>query len=71
MSEFSECTTLISIDDKAKVKIGIPAVSKFVYSRKYFIEGKGPHIHDHDFPIGSKCLIIPSGFFSILNIFIK
>jgi len=52
---------LFSVDDKAKVKIGIPAVSKFVKSQKFFEVGKGPKTPDHDFPVGERLLIIPSG----------
>ena len=50
-----------SIDDKAKIKIGTPAVSRYVHSRKYFELKNEPKTPDHDFPIGSKMLIIPSG----------
>ena len=52
---------LLSADDKAKVKVGVPAVSKFVKSRKFFEIGKGPKTPDHDFPVGQRLLIIPSG----------
>jgi len=49
------------MDDKAKVKVGVPAVSKFVKPRKYFEINHGPVTPDHDFPIGQRFLIIPSG----------
>ena len=52
---------LLSIDDKAKVKVGIPAVSRFVHSKKYYTITKGPQTFDHDFPIGNKYLLVPSG----------
>ena len=51
----------LSIDDKAKVKIGVPAVSRYVHSRKYFEIHNEPTTPDHGFPIGEKLLITPSG----------
>jgi len=45
---------LSSADDKVKVKIGTPAVSKFVRSQKFFEIGKGPITPDHDFPVGER-----------------
>jgi len=54
-------TLVFSIDDKSKVKIGVPAVSRYVHSKKYFEINNGPTTPDHDFPIGEKMLITPSG----------
>ena len=60
-----ECL-LLSIDDKCKVKIGVPAVSRHVKLRKYFEIAKGgPQTSDHDFPLGKKYLIIPSGYLEL------
>lgn len=60
---------ILSIDDKAKVKVGNPAVSRFVHSKKYFKVSNGPRTADHDFPIGSKFLLIPSGsYFNVSSI---
>jgi hypothetical protein len=54
---------LFSIDDKAKIKVGTPAVSRYVHSRQYFDINNPPRTSDHDFPLGSKFLITPSGIF--------
>ena len=52
---------LLSIDDKSKVKIGVPAVSRHVKLRKFFDLSNPPQTPDHDFPFGKKYLIVPSG----------
>ena len=62
-NNFNDTALLLSMDDKSKVKIGVAAVSRFVHSRKYFYSDNGPKTLDHDFPISSKYLIIPSGKF--------
>jgi hypothetical protein len=54
-------SSLISMDDKAKIKIGIPCVSHLVKSRKFFNKDLQPLTMDHDFPIANGMLIIPSG----------
>jgi len=64
---------ILSIDDKAKIKIGVPAVSRYVHSRKYFEIHNEPTTPDHDFPISEKLLITPSGnqlilIFYLINI---
>lgn len=61
LSLFKDFSMLLSIDDKAKVKIGVPGVSHLVKSKKYFLSNLGPQTEDHDFPIGSRLLIIPFG----------
>ena len=59
---FKEKFLFFSCDDKSKIKVGIPAVSKFVFSRRYFTKENKPETPDHDFPIGNKYLITPSGY---------
>jgi len=59
---------LLSVDDKAKVKVGIPAVSKYIFSRKYFEVNHKMKINDHDFPIGAGFLIVPSGNSYLINL---
>ena len=55
------CPLILSMDDKSKVKIGVPAVSRYVHSKHYFLKGKESHLPDHDFSIGKKYLISVSG----------
>lgn len=62
LSSFEQDSLLISMDDKAKVKIGIPCISHHVKSRKYFVKGTEPETSDHDFPLANGLLIVPSGF---------
>jgi len=54
------------VDDKAKIPIGVPAVSKLVKSKKYFIKGKGPVTPDHDFPLSNELKITPSGYLELI-----
>ena len=44
-----ECISL-SCDNKAKIPIGIPAVSHYVRSRKFHLIDQAPRLLDHDFP---------------------
>jgi hypothetical protein len=61
LSLFSEQSKLVSLDTKCKIKIGIPAVSKYVHSNKYFSTNARPIVFDHDFPIAEGMLITPAG----------
>ena len=61
LSMYHEDSLLFSMDDKAKVKIGVPCISHLVKSRKYFKRQEGPQTSDHDFPLLNRLLIIPSG----------
>jgi hypothetical protein len=67
LSMFKEDALLLSIDDKAKIKVGIPCISHHVKSRKYFSKELGPQTPDHDFPLTNGLLIVPSGI-SLYNI---
>ena len=62
LSLFNDCSCLISVDDKAKIKVGPPSVSRYVHSSKYFLSKDSPQTKDHDYPIAERFLITPSGF---------
>jgi len=64
-------TLLLSIDDKAKLKLGIPSISHHVKSRKYFVKDLGPQTSDHDFPIDNGMLLVPSGIINLPSLFKK
>jgi len=66
LSSFKEQSLLFSMDDKAKVKVGVPCISHLAKSRKFFQNGKGPETTDHDFPLTNGLLLTPSG---LINIF--
>jgi len=61
LSLFKEESLLLSIDDKAKVRIGISCISHHVKSKKFFKRNHGPQTTDHDFPLTNGLLIVPSG----------
>ncbi|CAF3237351.1 unnamed protein product [Rotaria sp. Silwood2] len=44
-----KCISL-SCDNKAKIPVGIPAVSRYVRSRKFHLLDQPPNLPDHDFP---------------------
>ncbi|CAF1556269.1 unnamed protein product, partial [Didymodactylos carnosus] len=55
-----ECISL-SCDNKAKIPLGIPVVSRHVRSRKFLLLNQSPNLPDHDFPkAGVK--ITPAGY---------
>ena len=61
-SLFDDECTIISADNKAKVGIGIPAVSRYVDMRqKFFMTGHGPVLPDHDVNRTGN-LIVPEGY---------
>ena len=41
--------TYLSCDDKNKVPIGLPMVSKFVKGDEFFVEGLNPLLEDHNY----------------------
>jgi hypothetical protein len=55
-----ECISL-SCDNKAKIPLGIPAVSRYVRSRKFHLLDQSPNLPDHDFPKGG-VKITPAGY---------
>ncbi|CAF3635599.1 unnamed protein product, partial [Rotaria sp. Silwood2] len=55
-----KCISL-SCDNKAKIPVGIPAVSRYVRSRKFHLLDQPPNLPDHDFPkLGVE--ITPAGY---------
>ena len=58
---YKDKVMLFSMDDKAKVKVGVPCISHLVKSRKFFMKDLGPQTTDHDFFLANGLLLIPSG----------
>ena len=59
----SQCVTL-SCDDKSKIMMGLPAVSRYHQLRKFFVQIDSPQCNDHDFPV-PRYLISPYGYMVI------
>ncbi|XP_070176491.1 uncharacterized protein [Littorina saxatilis] len=57
-------TTWCMCDDKSKIGVGRPAVSRYHQLRKFFVAGDDPNYNDHDFPTPGY-LICPSGYMVI------
>jgi hypothetical protein len=70
-SEEANLVVAFSVDDKAKVKVGIPAVSHYVFSKKYFKTDSGPKTSDHTFPLGLRYLIVPSGIYQSIITYVN
>ena len=51
----------LSCDDKNKISVGTPAVSRYHAISKFFSTADAPNYEDHDFPY-PKAKIIPSGY---------
>ena len=51
----------LSCDDKNKVNVGTPAVSRYHQIATFFLCGSEPNFIDHDFAYGNS-KIIPSGY---------
>ena len=51
----------LSCDDKNKVNVGTPAVSRYHQIATFFLRGSEPNFFDHDFPYANS-KIIPSGY---------
>ena len=58
---FVDFVDVISIDDKAKIKVGTAAVSRYHQMCMFFLEIDMPNLLDHDFPDPGS-LITPSGY---------
>ena len=56
-----------SADDKNKITIGVPAVSRYHQLRLFFPVGDGPNMPDHDFPVTKRNKLIPSGYMILNN----
>jgi len=63
VSTFPNESVIISQDDKAKIPLGIPAVSRTFHSVQTLTQPVT--IMDHDFPCGSKQKFIPSVYLFI------
>lgn len=59
-AKHEEEAVVISADDKCKLPIGPPIVSRLVNSRKFFLSGEEPNLPDHD--IRSGMCITPNGY---------
>ena len=53
-----------SLDNKAKVKVGVLAVSRYCQIRRFFRQGEEPIYRDHDFPVPGY-LLSPSGILAL------
>eukprot|EP00117_Sycon_ciliatum_P043397 scpid28652/ scgid31427/ len=51
----------LSCDDKNKVNVGTPCVSRYHQLQSFFMVGSSPNLPDHDFPYANS-KIIPSGY---------
>ena len=58
---FGDFVDIVAYDDKAKLKVGSPAVSRYHQMCKFFLENDMPNFQDHDFPDPGS-LITPSGY---------
>ena len=58
---YPEEVILMSSDNKMKISIGIPAVSRRVKIRRFFKTDDQPNFPDHDFPIRDS-KIVPAGY---------
>jgi hypothetical protein len=65
-SLFDTTSLVISCYDKAKVKIGVPSINKYMHNRRFTLAEYKTHFPDHDFAVSSGMLITPSGYL-ILN----
>ena len=55
---FNDNLKIISMDDKAKVKVGAPAVSRYHRLKRLFPSSDNPNYSDHDFPVSGYFLNI-------------
>ncbi|XP_077867443.1 uncharacterized protein LOC144356671 [Saccoglossus kowalevskii] len=60
-SKYAESCVAISCDNMNKVKIGVPAVSRYHQQTRYFPRRDTPDFNDHDFP-NPGYLITPAGY---------
>ena len=47
----SDKISVVSLDDMSKVKVGVPAVSRYHQINRTFPEKDKPVLNDHDFPV--------------------
>ena len=51
---------VFSVDDKCKIPMGTPAVSRLVHQRRFFMKDQAPKLADHDLRTGF--MIVPNGY---------
>jgi len=56
-----ENTLHLSVDNKNKVEVGIPATSRRTHIKTFHMIKASPDYYDHDFP-NRNCKLIPSGY---------
>ena len=49
---------ILSMDDMAKIKVGIPPVSRYHQVRRLFASTHMPNLSDHDFPVPNYLLSV-------------
>lgn len=64
---FSEMTNLFSVDGIAKVKVGVPAVSRYHQLLRLYATNDMPNFTDHDFPIPGYFINV-SGYMRLGNL---
>ena len=57
----SDNTLTLSVDNKNKVEVGIPATSRRSQIRTFYLTEDSPNYNDHDFP-HSNCKLVPAGY---------
>jgi hypothetical protein len=61
--KFSHSSMVLSYDNKNRVKIGLPAVSRLNKAKRWFMESDRPKLPTHDYPKPFK--IIPSVYLEL------
>ena len=59
-AKHTEDCSIISVDDKCKVPLGVPAVNRLTSLKKFFTDGETPNLPDHD--LRTRLLICPNGY---------
>jgi hypothetical protein len=61
--KYSESSMVLSYDNKCRVNIGVPAVSRLDKAKKWFMENDQPKLPEHDYPKPFK--IVPSVYLQL------
>ena len=59
--QFEKETLMMSVDNKNKVEVGIPATLRYTKIRTFHLLEDAPNYNDHDFP-NANCKLVPSGY---------
>ena len=54
---------IISVDDMAKVKVGLPAVSRYHQVKRFLMSNDSPNLPDHDFSVPGYLLNVSGNMF--------